>query len=501
VAVCIQTPVNKIQNLSAAMTADHYVRVVGLLEGKFASIRPVDSLLISSKNLFNPYAEDVLLNHYLISKGNPMSNNSYHTSGYIRVTEGKTYSFSINGTAKNVRGICYFDANNVVLSAPENINTFTAPAGCKTIRFYIAKGNFYSLQLEEAASPTGYVPFSEKIKESLLPTIVVTGTQMNAIRLSGTLAQNGELTTPINIYKGILLSAKITGTVESVLVGLGINGYYGRWIEVTQTQIILYDRNGQHSAPRTHGLTLGAFTTIELSKDDNTGNFKARIINDYGALYEWDMQNIGLAGGNPAIVNNGTQSIQAKFVVFPRDLSAKIWGFGDSYFSFQDPARWTYYAINWGYDKWLINALGGEASAAGLTNLQTLINTGARPEYVMWCYGMNDGADTTEPDATWLANTQAMIQLCENNQITPILATIPTIPSKSHAQKNAWIRQSGYRYIDFAEYVEANGSDYWRGWGTDDQLLGNDETHPTQKGAKVLWQAVLNYFPEIATNF
>lgn len=500
-AVCIQTPVVKIQNLSTAMTADHWVRVIGLLEGDFASIRPVESLLVSSKNIFNPYAEDVSLNSVLGDGGNTGPNSSYHTSGHIRVKEGETYSFSINGAAQNVRILCFLDANNVALSSMEKINSFTAPAGCKTIRFSIAKGSFYSVQLEAASSPTGYVPFSEKIKEALLPSIVVTGAQMNAIRLSRVLAQNGELTTPINIYKGILLSAKITGTIESVLMGLGINGYYGRWIEVTQTQVILWKQSGQAKAPQTHGITLGAFTTIELSKDDNTGNFKFRLINDYGDLFEWDMTNIGLAGGNPKFKNAGTQSIGVQFTVFPRDLSAKVWGFGDSYFSFQDPARWVYYAISWGYDKWLINALGGEASAAGLTNLQTLINTGARPEYVLWCYGMNDGADTTVPDATWLANTQEMIQLCENNQITPILATIPTIPSKSHAQKNAWVRASGYRYVDFAEYVEANGSDYWRGWGTDDQLLGSDETHPTQKGAKVLWQAVLNYFPEIATNY
>ena len=501
--VLTTTPGVKIQLLGHPIDDSGYISIIGRNDTKLAMIRPVESLLNQGKNLFNPNAEDIVIGATLTTGGGTSPNDSYNVSGWIRVKENTTYVFSRGGVASNVRSLCVYNADKIVIDAltSDNVNSITTTDGCCFLRFFVAKNVFASYQLEEAETPTAYSPFEEKIKPSLLPTIVPNIGAMNAIQMSGTLANGQSLSTPICIYKNIMLSAKVTGTIASVLMGLGINGYYGRWIEVTQTQIILYDRNGQHSSPRTHGLTLGEFTTIELSKDDNTGNFKARIINDYGALYEWDMQNIGLAGGNPAIVNNGTQSIQAKFVIFPRDLSAKIWGFGDSYFSFQDSARWTYYAINWGYDKWLLNALGGEASPAAYTNFETLFATGARPEYILWCMGMNDGADTTTPNANWLTAVQNLIQTCEENGITPILATIPSIPSKSHAQKNNWVRNSGKRYVDFAAYVEASNNNYWRGWGTADALLSSDETHPTQAGAKTLWQAVLNDFPEIATNY
>lgn len=57
-----------------------------------------------------------------------------------------------------------------------------------------------------------------------------------------------------------------------------------------------------------------------------------------------------------------------------------------------------------------------------------------KPSFSVWCMGMNDGGDTndTTPASGWLTNTQLFLTLCETHGITPILATIPTVPNINH---------------------------------------------------------------------
>jgi hypothetical protein len=112
--------------------------------------------------------------------------------------------------------------------------------------------------------------------------------------------------------------------------------------------------------------------------------------------------------------------------------------------------------------------------------------------------GMNGGEDTDGAvNSGWLSATQEFIDLCLQCGVTPVLCTIPTIPSASHDLLNTWVESSGFRYIDFSVAVKANDA-YWRNWGTDDALLYTDRVHPTTKGATVLAERILIDFPEIA---
>ena len=503
----VVTEVVKMHNLGTASVGGK-VYIVGKIDNYINTTRTVDAIIDKSRNLFNPNGDGVE-SGYLNPNGDVTTSSSYKTSGYIPVKPNTTYCFSTNGVLSVVRFVLELSSEKKsAYYHGDTLNTFTTGAGTYFIRFSGFVGSFPAIQMEEGSVPPSYVAFSEKIKSEYIPetptpptppTPSVVQSKFDSIRLNGILATNGTLSYDISIYKAIMLSARIVGTIESVVLAIGYNGYYGRWFELTPTDIKIYDHNGLR-ATKTHGLTLGNITTLELSKNDGGVNIDIRLINDYGEIYT-TTYNAGYGAGAPSLINLGAASIDASLSIFPRDLNARIWGFGDSYFSFQDPARWTYYALDCGYNKWLINSVGGQTSTSGLTQFMNLIATGAVPTYVLWCYGMNDGSDSTTPDATWLANTESFIDECEDNGVIPILATIPSIPSKDHSKKNAWIRASGYRYIDFAAFVESQNDNYWRGWGTDDQLLGNDETHPTQKGAKVLWQAVLKYFPEIATNY
>ena len=157
--------------------------------------------------------------------------------------------------------------------------------------------------------------------------------------------------------------------------------------------------------------------------------------------------------------------------------------------------------------------------------------TRGTPEFALWLLGMNNGdpwqgdAKGSEPydpatEATvklkklrasipdckddsdeellskinpeWLDSTKEFISICENNGITPILATIPQTPKVNNLPKNEWIRRSGYRFIDFNRAVGADLNPAWF-----DDMLMLDDVHPTVLGAKALYTRVLTDFPEI----
>ena len=168
--------------------------------------------------------------------------------------------------------------------------------------------------------------------------------------------------------------------------------------------------------------------------------------------------------------------------------------FGDSYFAYSAD-RWTYYLQQYGYaQNALIDGWPGEGSANARNSLLTLIQFGT-PKYIVWCMGMNDGSDTdaSTPSSDWTIRRDEMLAICNENGITPIFATIPNVPSVLNTGKNAWIKASGYRYIDFAAAVgaESAGSTWYSG------MLSSDNIHPSESGAKALFARALVDFPEI----
>lgn len=313
----------------------------------------------------------------------------------------------------------------------------------------------------------------------------------------GTLASGERISTDlVHISKDVTISALIEGSISSVQVGVAYQGYYGRWFEITPTEVKNY--YGSSSTLQTtyqHGLTLGNRTTIIITRE--LGSATLILINDEGDMFKQSVT-FGVNVGTPFVRNNGSSSIDAELSFFVRDLTKHIWLFGDSYFSYQDTARWTYYLVNWNYTNWLMDARGGEHAGEALADLQVLLSTGAKPRYVVWCHGMNRGADEGgSVNPNWLQATQTMLTLCSTYGITPILATIPSVPNSSHAKLNEWVKSSGYRYIDFAAAVEQEGSSSWKGWGTAKAMLSSDNVHPTSYGAKALVSACMADFPEI----
>lgn len=224
-----------------------------------------------------------------------------------------------------------------------------------------------------------------------------------------------------------------------------------------------------------------------------TGQAKITLITN-GNMFTQTLAFVKQTISQVAVVSDESTLTDCKLTWTPIDIDKLIWMFGNSYFAY-DTARWPYYLHEYGYDKnILIDGWPGEGSVNARNSLLTLIQFGV-PKYIVWCMGMNDGSDTDAdtPSSDWALRRDEMLEICEQYNITPIFATIPNVPTVLNTGKNAWVRASGYRYIDFAKAVGAEEaqSTWYSG------MLSSDNVHPTASGAKALFARVLLDFPEI----
>ena len=425
-------------------------------------------------------------------------NTAYDATSKISIVEGKSYCFN-----SYTRFIHMCDSGGKAIRTIESNPPYvTAEHGevLMVVTFYATEDKQY--QVEKGTSPSIYVaPTNNYINKELIPPTEDKQISFKRWSKSGSIAFGKQLTLDnINITKNIVMTAIVKGNIESVSMGVGLNGYYGKNITITPTDIVVKSgSNNTINSTFHHGLNITDYAVVQISKNDDSET-AVRVSNDKGEKYEvlitW-----GHNVGQPFVLNGSTDTLDVVVNFMPRDIAKDIWMFGDSYFGVYDPSRWPYYILKWGYNKFLLDAKGGEDATEGLNDFKSLLSLGAKPKYVVWCHGMNGGADaSTSPNSTWLSKTEELINLCLNNDIIPVLATIPSVPARVHIYMNEWVRNSGHRYIDFASAVETNGSLYWKGWGTSDALLSSDEVHPSEKGAVVLASQVMVDFPEIAVS-
>lgn len=264
---------------------------------------------------------------------------------------------------------------------------------------------------------------------------------------------------------------------------------YTDYFEITATDFVMH-RSGQEDVTWQHDLTIADYIGISISFDKSQ-RFLLKMKTNSGT---YDKENNLILGSSyyPFAVLNGTGVDNEKLSMTCNDFRKDILMFGDSYFSYS-ASRWMYYLDSDTIDNLCINGYSGESSASAVSDFDTLIDL-ASPKFVVWCLGMNDGSDTDDntPNSTWLTNVQHVISACIARGIIPILATIPSVPTINNRAKSAWVRSSGYAYIDFAKAVNSDTSGNWYSG-----MLHSDGVHPTAEGAKALCSRALVDFPQL----
>lgn len=263
------------------------------------------------------------------------------------------------------------------------------------------------------------------------------------------------------------------------------------YIDVTSTTVTIKNSTGDPTVYN-HGLTIANDLSIRFVVKDA----KATItITSKGVSYKvtvhWVQNDSTIS--YPRLVSENTIAPKAILSVDMGACKHDVWMFGDSYMGYQNNARWAYWMVQDGLSN---NILGtgsaGCTSEASNITFEALLDY-ATPKYAVLATGMNDGTDSGDtPSANWVTRKNNFLAICSANGITPILATIPTVPTVNNEAKNTWVRESGYRYIDFAKAVGANSSGVWY-----TGMLSTDNVHPTELGAKALYDQVLVDLPEI----
>ena len=458
------------------------------------------SFLSASKNLLNP--EAVTKGYYIDpDNGSMIQSAQYDTSEMIVVTPNDEM------VATTVRFIAFFDGvgnlmPNHRIAEPGNPTNykFTVPSGAHGIRVsYLSSTE--RMQIEKGDVATPYEPYGNYTLDgvSIKPSdIIKYGTQVTNTSTEGDLTDGQRLVAgkanSLKKNKTYSFSANIT-SFYGLRMGQGETDYGGSYIEITADELKFFDYRGLVTprAVLTHGLTIANFIDVLITVDKDA-NAVVRIVTDDG-YYESAPQKWEGYNGVPFAKSMGSVLTEGELVFDTSDFGKPVYFFGDSYAGLTAKDRWVNYIREWGFDNWLINGYPGQASLSAKGMLDFALSKG-NPEILIWGLGMNDGDSSTAVNENW-SNTYNQIKaICESRDIELVLCTIPNVPSINNSFKNEIIRNSGYRYIDFAKAVGAEdvGSSWYTG------MLSSDEVHPDVLGAQKLALQAIKDVPELASN-
>ena len=281
--------------------------------------------------------------------------------------------------------------------------------------------------------------------------------------------------------KTLVLTFNTSGLNDGEVIGLGHGeqSYGGSGIEITKDRINTYNyAAGRRTnlVNEEHGIDISGNVTVIIK----TGLRAAVVTIDNGKdIYtSTDFQWFG-RNGEIFAKSVGVELKDVKLEWSCDAYKSDVWFFGDSYFDTTTTARWPYYMVEDGYTDVFLNGYPGRKTQAALEDFKKALEF-AIPKYVVWCLGMNNGDSEKGMNANYKNATNEMLALCKENDITPILCTIPNVPTVINIYKNEWIKTSGYRYVDFAASVgaEEKGSSWTAG------MLGGDGVHTAPSGAK-----------------
>lgn len=476
-------------------------KIVG---NKFAKVNETtDSLkedlgdVIDKVYPINRFNKDNIKNGYVSTTGESYSSSTYYHY-CLNVNEGDIVSFFVGSPpiSAYMRFICAYDSSGNPISdkGTENTHIYTVPSEITKI-ICSADTKKDSLQAiingEKPTKVNAYFEPYAKIRDSA----IIAHVYKNHINVEKDVVESGETLTVfsnIDVRKDTDFEAWANfNTFNSFTIGHGYKVAYGSWIVIDSTDVTVYYGSSQVIEKFTHGLNIDKFIHVLITQNNSArGNI---TITSASGSFTTPHDFLYHACIGDAFVTGTQKMTGVKAAHTIKDLNKDVFLIGDSYTSMGDPSRYPYYLMNtYKATNLLICGYGGAKSSDEILSFRNLIAI-AKPKYLVWALGMNDTDTETSVNASWKACFDEVVETCNVNKITLILATIPNCPKQINMFKNEIVRDSGYRYIDFAKAVggESKGSNWYEG------MLYTDNIHPTQLGAKVLASRFIIDVPEI----
>ena len=387
---------------------------------------------------------------------------------------------------------CYeFDVTEDYANQDLTINVYSAisvPNNAGTYSFDRLAIYDYS----ESFLPDFMTRYNEIISyiNALNPHTIVKNGYLSTNKSSLSSGETLEIESTVNVKKNktLIFTGKIS-SFTGLRIGHGKTSYGGSYIEIDNTNVTKYDyyENAVKGAETPHGLTFDGFITVIITVA--TTSTKISIMTKQGNKVV-DVSGWGGSNGKIFVesINSVINDCELKWTT--ADLVKPVWVFGDSYLGLSSESRFPYYLLQMGFNNWLASGYAGGHSQAELDTFKTLLSMGT-PKMVVWCMGMNNG-DNGAINTSWLNCVEELKTLCNDAKIELILSTIPSCPKVDNTYKNAYVKESGYRYVDFEKAVIADGSEWFDG------MLSTDNVHPTALGAQALASRFVVDVPEIA---
>ena len=295
--------------------------------------------------------------------------------------------------------------------------------------------------------------------------------------------------------KHLIFSANIT-SFEGVRVGHGYEDYTSAYLVIDDTYITHYWYvNKQETKLHQYKHKLDIKGYIKVSIDVDSNRFATIVLETNNNILTLKWNNWYGSNGDIFAESIGSVMTDAQLAFTCDGWQKDIHFYGDSYLG-SSSDRWLYYAFSEGNKDALFDGYGGRGSGGAYASLVANLEKSS-PEIVVWMMGMNDGSDTdiNTPSLAWSANRDKLIALSEQYGFEIVFTTIPTVPNINHEAKNKWIRESGYRYIDMAAELGADGTGAWH-----EGYLASDNVHPAIRGAEAIYEAVKKGLPEFITS-
>jgi hypothetical protein len=442
--------------------------------------------------------------YYINATNDKQSAPGFKYSNRISVNTGDI----ISPNSVGLRFVCAYSGDTVVSSEGSNalIPNYEVKEGITEIVVSVASSvtNIYKT-VKSAIYKINGIEDINNLKNRIK---TIGGADITCVKADTLSFGNGLYLSRNSIFrnKTYVFKADVSGMDWSVLLAHGPvdssfdANTYSQGIIITPETISTWGNgnngeNGTQGTPASHGVTIMSRLLIVIHVDD-VQHYKVVLISESGSRtidYETNVWQ-GRKGNIYAKALAGTFS-NAYLTFACRDIEKPVWIFGDSYLS-EVAIRWPYWTNYANIDNCLLNSYPGEASPNALLDFKALLNFGI-PRFLVWCLGMNDHDGSNNPNANWKAVVEELMQICKEKGIELILATIPNVAHTSYnnVQKNIYVKDSNYRYIDFAKAIgaaEQVGATWPEGW------LSSDNIHPTEMGARVLAMQVIADVPEIA---
>lgn len=428
---------------------------------------------------------------FIFDTGEVSGNTNYiHTPGYLPVKSGDKFVFLCD-QGSSVGSVMAYDEDKNYLkdlslagSGSYRPTSYTVPSGVAFLRF----------TFNNTDNLTKFVTQVFSAKKAVMDEID-TADYADGLEMVPTT----EYWLDENYHKtNWIMQAnfrEIGNGFTAVYVGKGWVYYTnGMAVKITPTHVqTLYNSTGWYLSEE-HGLTINGYLDVRVESftdrtdesPEYTGDGDATFVRItlFDGVKEYTVEKAFFTGGGKPFVRVDGDTAKANFYYWCTDLKRDLWCYGDSYFSIAQ-TRWPYWAITRGF-KALWNGKPGANSQFMWANFARDLQHG-NPRKVFWCLGMNDKDTGGAVNANWLMYLQRVKDICRLRGVELIMATIPIVPSTDadNTYKNQVVRNSGYKYVDFAAAVmKPDGSGWYDG-------MMMDATHPSKTGARCLANAAM----------